>query len=176
MDRFPDRPRDTLDGGERDVFDRIAARRGKVPAPFVPLLKSPEVADLFEQFSARLWSSLPADLLEAVFLIVARRCRCAYQWHTHVPKALAAGLSAGDIARLSRGEALEDGLRGDVTRFVRALHTDATVPEALYDAVVRQLSERGTVELVAFCGAAHTVALLLNVRQPALPAGASVPF
>jgi alkylhydroperoxidase family enzyme len=176
MDRFPDRPRDTLDGGEREAFDRIAARRGKVPAPFVPLLKSPEVADLFEQFSARLWTSLPADLLEAVFLMVARRCRCAYQWHTHVPKGLAAGLSADDIARLSRGEALADGLRGDVTRFVLALHTEAVVPQATYEAVVRQLSERGTVELVAFCGAAHTVALLLNVRQPALPAGAPVPF
>jgi len=167
MDRFPDPRRDELGGEEREAFDRITARRGKVPAPFVPLLKSPATAELFEALSSHLWSSLPADVAELAFLIVAWHHRCAYQWHTHVPKALAAGLSQEDIARLSRGEPLPPGRLGDLGRFVTALCAGPAVPQHLHDAAVRELSERGAVDLVAFCGAAQAVAMLLKLRQPA---------
>lgn len=165
MDRYPFPSADTLPASEREVLDLIERRRGKLPAPFVPLLKSPVAADLFEQLSTYLWSSLPIAVLETVFLMTARHCRCTHQWDTHVPKARAAGLTETDISTLAQGLPLPDGVLGDVSRFVGMFHHDQRVSQALFDAVRSALSDRGVVDLVMFCGSAHTVAMLLNLRQ-----------
>ena len=170
MDRFPERPSSELSEEQRAVHQMIEARRGRVPAPFMPLLGSPVTADLFERLSAHLWSRLPSDVLEGVFLMMAQRMRCDYQWHTHVDKALAAGVSVEEIAVIEQGGTLERGLLGSVSCLVGALHRGDEIPQSLFEDLKERLTEPGLVDLVVFCGNAFTVASLLKLRQPSFTA------
>jgi 4-carboxymuconolactone decarboxylase len=177
-ERFPPIDKATLPGDQRAAYDLIVGRRGALPAPYATLLASPEAADLFEQYSSRLWHGvLPNALLEAVFLATAQRCGCRYQWMNHVKKAAEAGLDSDAIAAIGRGElptAPEDVAQG--LRFAEMLHRDHAVSQPVFDAVAARFGQRGVVELTAFCGFATSVAMLLNVRQITLPAGEPAPF
>jgi hypothetical protein len=74
--RFP-AERGQLPAAQQAVYDLIAARRGAVPPPYLPLLASPETADALEKLSTTLWSGrLGKDVQEAVYLVTARAYRC----------------------------------------------------------------------------------------------------
>ncbi|MDB5857573.1 MAG: hypothetical protein JWQ76_1262 [Ramlibacter sp.] len=168
-DRFPAR-KDVLPPEQRQTYEQIEARRGTVPAPFLPLLASPKVADAFERFSASLWSGcLAKDLQEAVFLVTARAYRCDHQWRQHEKKALAAGVSAGAVAAMQAGRAPSaaeaDARLGAVIRFADELHAKQSVPDDVFQAVATHLGPAELSELVAFCALAASIALLLNVGE-----------
>src|SRR4030095_3502418 len=78
------------------VYDRITAKRGKIGGPHVPLLHhhvlAEHVSDLGE--SLRFGSTLPGDLRELAILITARHVAQPFEWVTHAPGALKAGLPA----------------------------------------------------------------------------------
>lgn len=167
--RFP-ATREALSTQEqRGAFDLILGRRGRVPAPYLPLLGSPRVADLFEQLSTELWTgSLPQNVLEAVFLMTARRENCDHQWRTHQTKALAAGLTMEMIDAIAlnlipaTGGVVEAALR-----VCKALVDAHCVPEGILLDAQEHFGARGLAELIAFCGIARTVAMLLNVQSSA---------
>lgn len=165
--RFP-AARDALRTvAQQAAYDLIAARRGRVPAPYLPLLGSPRVADLFEQLSTELWTgALPSSVLEAIFLMTAHRQRCRHQWQTHVPKALAAGVTATMIDTIAAGGIPMDGGALEAAgRFCASLAENRHVPDDdLLDAR-RRFGEQGMAELIAFCGMANMVAMLLNVQS-----------
>ena len=142
-------------------------RRGRVPAPYLPLLGSPRVTDLFEQLSTELWKgALPPSVLEAIFLMTAHRQRCRHQWQTHAGKALAAGVTAPMIATIAAGGIPPDGGALEIAgRFYASLADAQHVSDDALLHARRQFGEQGTAELVAFCGMANMVAMLLNVQS-----------
>lgn len=153
---------------QQAAHDLIEARRGRVPAPYLPLLGSPRVADLFEQLSTELWAgALPSSVLETIFLMTAHRQQCRHQWQTHADKALAAGVTASMIDTIASGGIPADGGALEAAgRFYASLADARYVSDdALLDAR-HQFGEQGTAELVAFCGMANMVAMLLNVQSP----------
>jgi hypothetical protein len=150
---------------QRAAIESIEASRGKVPAPFIPLLSDPEVALAFERFSSLLWRSLPPLPLEVVFLVVARRFYCSYQWKTHEKKAIDLGLTAAELGEIAESGIVKSGRFSDMTRFVGALLEGVDPPEALYQAMKAEITSKGVANLVAFTGASVTVALLLNLNQ-----------
>lgn len=171
VDRFPPRDKASLSASQQALFSDIEARRGKMPAPYEALAGSPEVAALFESLSSRLWKGrLPAHVLEAVFLITARHHRCLYQWETHRVKALEAGLELDIIRAIGCDRAL-DGIPmrhkevADIYSFLRALYGRHAVSDQEFKTLAAHFDEAGLSELLAFCGLATSVALLLNVRQ-----------
>jgi alkylhydroperoxidase family enzyme len=177
-DRFPRVSKELLPDNQRAVYEGIEGRRGKIPAPYFALLSSPDVADLFEQYSTLLWDGvLPRDILEAVFLATAVRYRCRFQWMNHVDRALDAGLSADAMETIGRGSVPDqpDDL-ACVLKFVDMLAREHRVSDALFDAVTQRFGKQGVAELVAFCGVSVSIAMLLNVRQPDLPKGKAAPF
>ncbi|MBU4609345.1 carboxymuconolactone decarboxylase family protein [Achromobacter sp. GG226] len=193
-DRYVPVAPDALDTASRALYERLLAERGRVPAPFVPLLATPPVGEAIAQWSAALQAgALPDAVREAVFLRVARRQRCRYLWANHVGRARAAGLPDTVIAALASGapvapaHAVAATVADDQTRqalaavapalaLTTALLETAVVTDAQVDAVQAVLGTRGVVELTSFCGFAVSVALLLTLRQPSLPAGVPVPF
>ena len=177
-DRFPPLVRAALPADQQAAHDRIEQRRGRIPAPFVPLLASPEVAEAFDKLSASLQhGSLPAMVREAVFLITARRQRCAYLWINHVEKAMHAGLDESALAALANDEIpAAPAAVASAGSFVKALLENHRIPQPLFEKTVKVLGLAGVVELTAFCGFAASVAMLLNMRQPALPPGPPAPF
>src|SRR5262245_64005535 len=89
--RFPDLPKEQLTDAQKQVYDAIAGGpRGGVRGPFVPLLRSPELADRVQKLGEylRFNSSLPARLNEMAILINARFWESKYEWNAHKPFAL----------------------------------------------------------------------------------------
>lgn len=171
VDRFPPRDKAALSAGQQALIADIEARRGKMPAPYEALAGSPEVAALFEALSSRLWKGvLPAHVLEAVFLMTARHHRCVYQWQTHRVKALDAGLELEVIRAIGSDSGL-DGIAmrhkevADIYTFLRALYGRHAVSDQEFKALAAHFDEAALSELLAFCGLATSVAMLLNVRQ-----------
>jgi 4-carboxymuconolactone decarboxylase len=178
IDRFPRVSKELLPENQRAVYEGIERRRGKMPAPYVGLLASPDVADLFERYSTLLWDGvLPRYILEAVFLATAVRYRCRFQWMNHLDRAVELGVSAEAIDIIGRGEVPNqpDDL-ACVLQFVDMLAREHRVSDALFDAITLRFGKQGLAELVAFCGASVSVAMILNVRQPDLPKGKAAPF
>ena len=68
-DRFPPPAKEALPPGQRAVYERIEARRGNIPPPCMPLLSSPELADLFAQPSTSPWSGVPPRRILEVFVM-----------------------------------------------------------------------------------------------------------
>ncbi|MES2510209.1 MAG: carboxymuconolactone decarboxylase family protein [Pseudomonadota bacterium] len=171
VDRFPPRDKASLNASQQALFADIEARRGKMPAPYEALAGSPEVATLFERLSTRLWKgALPAHVLEVVFLITARHHRCAYQWQTHRSKALEAGVETEVIRAIGSDSGL-DGISmrhrelADLYTFLRALYGGHAVSDHEFKMLATHFDETELSELLAFCGLATSVAMLLNVRQ-----------
>ena len=164
--RFPIKALIDLPVDQRAVQQRIVERRGKFPPPYQAILASPEVADLFERLSSRLWNgALPKVVLESVFLSVARAQQCPQQWQAHAPKALAAGLSA---------QALEDIGNGAIPGQTPALSAALALVDELqrtkrlgaenFEQAMLHFGAAGVAELCAFLGFATSISILLNVQ------------
>ena len=178
FDRFPPPDKQDLDAAQRRAYDLIEQRRGRLPAPYTALLGSPAIAEAFDQLSGALQQgALPSIVLEAVFLMKARRHRCRYLWINHVGKARKAGLDDDTVTALGKGLIPETpaAVRA-AARFEQSLAEEHRVPQPVYDDVEAELGSRGLVDLMVFCGFASSVAMLLNVRQPKPPMGAEAPF
>ncbi len=151
------------------VSDEIAAGRGgRLPAPFAVLIHAPDVARAYEACSWALnHGVLPARLIELAFLMQARAAGCRYLWGNHLAKARQAGLDESIISALGEGRppvTADDDLASG-WRFLHALLSTHRVPDADYDDLLRRFGMRGVAELVAVCGYAGAIAMLLNVRQ-----------
>lgn len=151
------------------VSDEIAAGRGgRLPAPFAMLIHAPDVARAYEACSQALnHGALPARLVELAFLMQARATGCRYLWGNHLAKARQAGLDESIIVALGEGRPpdMADDELASGWRFLHALLSTHRVPDADYDDLRHRFGMRGVAELVAICGYAGSIAMLLNVRQ-----------
>ena len=170
----------SLDSDAQKVYERIAAKRGKIRGPYVPLMHHPalaeRVADLGEYL--RFGSTLPGDLRELAILITARHVAQPFEWIMHAPVALKEGLPAEIIEHIRA----RDDLSTLPARYVRAArlvqHVLARepVPQALQDKVEQEVGVTGVVELVVLAGYYQTIAAVLFAFDVPLPEGAPSPF
>jgi 4-carboxymuconolactone decarboxylase len=179
MARLPD-ILGSLDPAGQKVYEKIAAKRGKIGGPYAPLMHHPalaaEVADLGEYL--RFDATLPGDIRELAILITARHVAQPYEWVAHAPIAKKEGL-ADEIIEHIRAK---DDLSALPARYVRAArvvkHVLAreSVPAALQDQVRQELGVSGLVELVVLAGYYQTIAAVLFAFDVPLPEGTPAPF
>ena len=160
--------------GPRQAHDTIVAWRGMFSPPYRVLIESPDVALAVEQLSSLLWSgSLAPSTLEAVFLVVARRLRCAEQWRRHEAKARAAGVTAQEVDAISKGLPPAGAPETRAACVIaKRLLAGQRIGRDLFADGERWLGKRGMGELCAFVGVASIVAASINL-QDILPAAAS---
>ena len=169
-----------LDNGLVGWGESYGAQLDAMPALFTgctePLAVGQDAGDR-RLTSAIQQGALPSIVLEAVFLMKARRHRCRSLWINHVGKAREAGLDDDTVAALGHGSIPEApaAVRA-AAHFEQALAETHCVPQPLYDDVAAELGPRGRVDLTVFCGFAALVASILTVRQPETPEGAEAPF
>jgi 4-carboxymuconolactone decarboxylase len=179
MARLPD-ILGTLDPVAQKVYERIAAKRGKIRGPYVPLMHHPalaeRVADLGEYL--RFGSTLPGDLRELAILITARHVAQPFEWVMHAPVALKEGLPAEIIEHIRA----RDDISTLPARYVRAARlvqhvlVREPVPQALQDEVEQEVGVTGVVELVVLAGYYQTIAAVLFAFDVPLPEGTPAPF
>lgn len=179
MARLPD-TLGSLDPAAQKVYERIAAKRGKIRGPYVPLMHHPalaeQVGDLGEYL--RFGATLPGDLRELAILITARHVAQPFEWAMHAPVGRKEGLP-DDVIELIRA-------RGDLAalpaRYVRAArvvqHVLAreSVPQPLQDQILQEVGVTGLIELVVLAGYYQTIAAVLFAFDVPLPDGTPSPF
>src|SRR5450631_1065484 len=103
-ERMPPLSMDAMNDVQRKAAEElIAGPRGAVFGPFIPLLRSPELMDRLQKVGEflRFKNSLSPRISEFVMLIVSREWTQQFEWQTHVPLAIKAGLSQDIVDALA---------------------------------------------------------------------------
>ena len=177
IDRMPPLPASSLDERQRKVAEDLTnGPRGGVKGPFVPLLRSPDLVDRLGKLGEylRFGSSLDARVRELVMLSVAREWTNQFEWATHVPLALKAGVRQEVIDALSEGRRPRSMVEDEEIAYELCdeLSRTKSVCETTYRRAAAQFGETGVIDLLTVYGYFVTVCAIMNVGHTPPPAKA----
>ncbi|HWO26482.1 MAG TPA: hypothetical protein VNO30_47465 [Kofleriaceae bacterium] len=181
MSRIPALDIADLSPEQRRVHDTIVAGpRGAVPGPLAIWLTSAELADKAQALGAfcRFGSSLSPRLSELAILVVGAHWTAGYEWHTHAPLAVAAGIdpSAVEAIRARRAPVFARADEQVVYELARELLAIRHVSDGTYRRAVGQLGQKGVVELIGILGYYTLISMTIKTFEVAVPEGAADPF
>lgn len=174
MPRLDLPPEDAMSDAQRAaVAEVVGGIRGRVPAPMIAWLQSPELARRGQKLGEllRYQTTLEPRLSELAILVCARHWTSHHEWTAHKREGLKAGMDPAVVAAIAARIApvLRDAREQAVHDISQTLLATGRVPGALYAAGVAALGERGMVELVGILGYYCLVALTLNAFELGLP-------
>ena len=159
---------DPNDAETAPLTERIRRERGKVLNLYGMLLHSPPVAEGWLAFltAIRQKCALSGRVRELVIMRVAVLNGADYEFRSHVPFALAEGITQAQIDALKQGttEAF-GGSERSVLAYCDSMTREVHVPQAVFDAVRPHFSERELVELTATIAAYNLVSRFLEALQ-----------
>lgn len=179
-ERLPIPAREAMNEVQRAAADAIInGPRKAIFGPFIPLLQTPELMERIGKAgeSLRFDGTLPANIRELVICVVARETGNQFEWQTHAPLAIKAGIAAQAIELLaagSRPKPLSD-LEACAVDFTVELMRRNGVSDAAYAEAVGAFGEAGVVELSALIGYFVMVCWIMNVARTPGPAGSTTP-
>jgi len=150
----------------------IAGPRGAVLAPFIPLMRSPELMGHVQRIGEylRFRSAIGVRLTELAILVTAAEWQQAVEWAIHAPIAEREGVAPETIAALSRRERpsrLADD-EAAVYDVCIELHRERRVSDATWARAIAQFGEAGVVDLIGINGYYALLAMVMNAaRTPA---------
>jgi 4-carboxymuconolactone decarboxylase len=151
----------------------IAGKRGKVPAPMIAWLRNPDLARRVQTLGEllRYDTTLEPQLAELAIIICGRHWTSHLEWKAHKAYALQAGVAPDVVADIAarRAPKLTDERQSAVYDVSTTLLSTSRVPPALYVRAVKELGERGMVELVSILGYYCLASLTLNAFELGLP-------
>ena len=119
-------------------------------------------------------SALSRKLTEFAILIAARHWTNNYEWNAHSPLAVAAGLSAANIAAVADGRRPEHMADDEeiLYDFCIELLRNQRVSDPTYARAVTKFGEPGVVEAASLEGYYTYLSMIMNTARSPLPAGA----
>lgn len=159
--------REDASSAQLEVFDHIAASRGKMIRPFAAMLHRPEIARAAADLGAviRFHSTFSDHDREVVICTAAMERHCAFEWDSHSPIALAAGVSEVTLEAIRTGGAVDHADDAVLVDFTRELCRDGSVGDATFARARDRLGEEGTVELSAIVGYYTMLAVFMNAVE-----------
>jgi 4-carboxymuconolactone decarboxylase len=158
-----------LSDRQKEISDRITARRGGTRGPFLVWLRSPELCEKVEALGAycRFESALDPRLRELSLLVAARHFDAQYSWNAHVGKAAELGVSREALTELAEGKEPRFGARDEQVawQFSTEILRDHFVSDQTFAAALAELGEPGLVDLIGSLGNYSMLAMLLNTFQ-----------
>lgn len=179
-ERLPLPPRERMDDVQRAAADAIVnGPRKAIYGPFVPLLRTPALMEHIGKTgeTLRFHGTLQDPIRELVICVVARETHNQFEWQTHAPLAVKAGIPDAAIAALAAGRR-PHGLNAGAAvavEFAFELMARQGVGDATYAEAVACFGEAGTVELTALIGYFKMVCWVMNVARTPGPAGSRTP-
>jgi 4-carboxymuconolactone decarboxylase len=173
-DRLPPIPSERWTPAQREVAEAmIAGPRKAVLPPFVPLLRSPELAGHVQALGAylRFRCAIGPRLTELAILVTSAHYKQPVEWAIHAPIAQRAGIAGSAIEAIERGErpaslADDEALVHDFC--IELLNGRGQVSDATWARAIERFGEPGVVDLTATCGYYGLLALVMNAaRTPA---------
>lgn len=181
MTRYTDYELDDLDAAQRAVADKImGGPRGSFRGPFKILIENPGLADAVQALGAYLrFGSAPADAVrELVILTVSRHWNCGYEWISHAPIGLKAGLpeSVAEAIRTGAEPAFEDADLAAAYALAKELLETKRLSGATFETAAARLGKSAVLDLAATVGYYGLMAATMNAFEMALPPDAEDPF
>ena len=179
-ERLPIPERNAMSQAQRDAADAIiAGPRKAIFGPFIPLLQTPALMDRIGKTgdALRFEGTLPERIRELTICAVARETSNQFEWQTHAPLAVKAGIALAAIEALAAGRhprSLEDD-EETALDFVVELMLRHGVSDATYADATRCFGQPGVVELTALTGYFLMVCWIMNVARTPGSTGANTP-
>ena len=154
---------------QKEISDRITARRGGTRGPFLVWQRSPELCEKVEALGAycRFSSALDPRIRELSLLIAARRFDAQYSWNAHVGKAADLGVPAAALTELAEGKEPHFSRRDEqiAYQFGVEILRDHFVGDETFAIALGEFGEQGLVDLVGSLGNFSMLAMLVNAFQ-----------
>lgn len=159
------------------VADIVSGPRGRLSPPFVPLLRSPDLLSRVQRVGEYLiyHNSLNPRIFELSVLLVARQWTQQFEWRTHYPLALKAGVKQEAVDAIAEGRrptilAEDEAVAYD---FVAELLANKSVSDPTYARTLDKFGEQGLIDIVGSVGFYSSIAMVANVDRTALPEAAT---
>lgn len=173
-------PRESMSPEQQAAADAIInGPRKAIFGPFVPLLQTPLLMERIGKTgeALRFNGSLADSVRELAICVVARETGNQFEWQTHAPLAVKAGVDGAAIEALAAGRRPR-GLATAETcalEFVSELMQRNGVSDATHAEALGCFGEAGVVELTALAGYFVMVCWVMNVARTPGPAGSGTP-
>lgn len=181
-ERVPLLARDTMSEAQRLAADAIiAGPRKALFGPFVPLLQSPALMEQIGKTgeALRFQGHLPEQVRELTICVVARETSNQFEWQTHAPLAVKAGVAQAVLDAIHVGrhpKELAAELETTVD-FVSQLMQRSGVADETYAEAVHYFGESGVIELAVLVGYFVMVCWVMNIaRTPGLDESRAAPL
>lgn len=148
-----------------DVFDHIAASRGgQMIRPYAAMLHRPEIARAAADLGAviRFQSNLSDHDRELVIVTTAAERDCEFEWVSHHPLAVAAGVAEATLDAVAVDSDVADEHDAVIVEFVRGLCRAGRVEDGAFRALIGEFGEEGTVEVAAVVGYYSMMAVFMS--------------
>jgi 4-carboxymuconolactone decarboxylase len=181
VDRLPPIPPAQWSAAQRaSAQEIIDGPRGALLAPFVPLLRSPELLTHAQRMGEylRYRSAIGQRLSELAILVTARLWSQQVEWAIHAPIALREGIAASTIAAIAEGRR-PAGLPADeaaVHDFCIELQRHRAVGDATWNEVVSRFGEAGAVDLIGINGYYALLSMVMNAARTPAPESPAAPL
>jgi 4-carboxymuconolactone decarboxylase len=153
----------------------IDGPRGALLAPFVPLLRSPELMGHVQRMGEylRYRSAIGQRLSELAILVTARQWSQRVEWAIHAPIAVREGVPAETVRSIWEGRrpAAMSADEAVVHDFCIELHRDHAVSDATWAEATQRFGEQGTVDLLGISGYYTLLSMVMNAARTPAPAG-----
>jgi 4-carboxymuconolactone decarboxylase len=172
-DRLPPIPPEQWTPAQRqEAQAMIDGPRGAVLAPFIPLMRSPELMGHVQRLGEHLRyrSAIGVRLTELAILVTASEWQQPVEWAIHAPIAQREGISRETIEAIERRErpAQMAADEAAVYDMCTELHRDRQVSDATWAAAIAQFGEQGVVDLIALNGYYALLAMVMNAARTPL--------
>jgi 4-carboxymuconolactone decarboxylase len=180
VERLPIPEREAMSDAQRAAADAIInGPRKAIFGPFVPLLQSPTLMERIGKTgeALRFDGTLPDRIRELAICVVARETGNQFEWQTHAPLAIKAGIAPEAIDSLAAGRR-PGGLAADeacTVDFVHELMRRHGISDETYAESTSCFGAPGTVELTALVGYFAMVCWIMNVARTPGPSGSKTP-
>lgn len=177
QDRLPPIPKDKWSA----ELQKVAATRGGIVGPWIPLSRSPEVMGLMMDMRTHVAnrSLLSPELTEIPILISAREWTQHFEWNAHEAIAMKAGLKAEIINAIKEGRRPRQMTEQEESLYELCMELQRTkgVSDLTYDRALKALGgEDKIVEAVALQGYYALLAMVMNTARTPLPQGRTPPL
>lgn len=156
--------RDQASPSQLHVFDHIAASRGgRMIRPYAAMLHRPELARAAADLGSviRFQSTLSDHDRELAIVTTAVERDCAFEWESHRPLAVEAGVAQRTLDAVTGGGPVEDPDDARLVEFVRSLCGSGD-NDRVGDDVLARYDEAGLVELSALVGYYSMMAVFMK--------------
>ena len=177
-DRLPPIPLERMTSEQKRVAQAIIrGPRGGLVGPFVPLLRSPELADCAQRMGEylRYRSAIGTRLSELAILVVARAWTQQVEWAIHAPIARQNGIADATIAAIAERRRPESMAEDEAAGydFCSELQQQQGISDPTYARVLTLFGEQGVVDLLGINGYYTFLSLVMNgAGTPAPPSTA----